>query len=508
MTADEPQRLHNVGLKPDMGETHPDGPQPSIPAKRKRGRPPGSKNKPKTETNGISYATPDDALPRSIPPETPKKSRKTVGDASNADRSARRKSARTLIERSLGDGVSDDEDVQGEDALAQRIWAADEDEMLDEGLEDDMEAEESAPVTPSKRRPGRPKGSGRKRSPEPPRDLPAHEQFFYQNRTGGVRTSNNTLSSLSLLNHDEYFALTQNHVDPHGRERDELKGLHSRSFAQWRFELSEGFNICLYGLGSKRKLVLRFAQWLDSQPKTEKQRQIVVVNGYVPNLSIRDILRTLAGAILSPGHVHELGNQPGEMLESLLSLSTGKGHTLKTTLIIHSIDSPALRRASTQSILGRLASHGSIHVVATADHPSFPLLWDSSLREAYNFLFHDCTTFDPYEVEVDVVESVHELLGRSGRRIGGKEGVAFVLKSLTENARSLYRVLIGEQLAGIEDGITTMEADDEAEDRDHTAPSRMQGGGGGGVEYRVLYQKAIEEFICGDEMSFRTLLKE
>jgi origin recognition complex subunit 2 len=42
----------------------------------------------------------------------------------------------------------------------------------------------------------------------------------------------------------------------------------------------------------------------------------------------------------------------------------------------------------------------------------------------------------------------------------------------------------------------------------------MAGGGaaGGGeevaVEYRMLYNKAVEEFICSSEMAFRTLLKE
>ena len=29
-----------------------------------------------------------------------------------------------------------------------------------------------------------------------------------------------------------------------------------------------------------------------------------------------------------------------------------------------------------------------------------------------------------------------------------------------------------------------------------------------GIDYRLLYQKASEEFICSSEMSFRTLLKE
>jgi len=29
-----------------------------------------------------------------------------------------------------------------------------------------------------------------------------------------------------------------------------------------------------------------------------------------------------------------------------------------------------------------------------------------------------------------------------------------------------------------------------------------------GVEYRVLYHKAVEEFVCSSEVGFRTLLKE
>jgi origin recognition complex subunit 2 len=29
-----------------------------------------------------------------------------------------------------------------------------------------------------------------------------------------------------------------------------------------------------------------------------------------------------------------------------------------------------------------------------------------------------------------------------------------------------------------------------------------------GVEYRTLYHKAVEEFVCSSEVNFRTLLKE
>ncbi len=65
--------------------------------------------------------------------------------------------------------------------------------------------------------------------------------------------------------------------------------------------------------------------------------------------------------------------------------------------------------------------------------------------------------------------------------------MGFVLRSLPENARNLYRVLISEILAGLDE----------------------EGGGeGGGLEYKVLYQKVVEEFICSNEMGFRGLLKE
>ena len=57
-------------------------------------------------------------------------------------------------------------------------------------------------------------------------------------------------------------------------------------------------------------------------------------------------------------------------------------------------------------------------------------------------------------------------------------------------------------------------------DEGHNSDDEMDGGGGGqdasgestrdeiGIEFRMLYQKATEEFIASSEMMFRTLLKE
>ncbi|KAI9829620.1 MAG: Origin recognition complex subunit 2 [Phylliscum demangeonii] len=460
------------------------------------------------------------------------------------------------VHNPLEDGDSLDE---GENELAENIWnelgASDAEEREDqangdreeeEGEEqekdDDDDADDhdgldtgpSTQATPSKRGRGRPRGSGRKKkSPTPPQDLPAHERYFFRNRAGGSKTSTHTLSSLSLLDHEEYFQLMGAYVDPHEPERAALQELHSRAFGQWRFEMSEGYSVCLHGWGSKRALMMAYAKWAAAAPKPAAARsdgdgdrasggagKIVVVNGFMPRLSMKEIINTIATALFGSHHPHRLGAQPGEMTEKLLGLlRLEDGNIAPITLIVHSLDSPTLRRLSIQSLFARLASHPSIRLLASTDHPACLLLWDSSLRQSFNFCFHDCTTFAPYDAaEIDVVDAVNDLLGRSGRPIAGKEGVAYVLKSLPENARNLYRVLVGEQLAGMEDGVAALaqqpdnDDDDNHNNYDHhtteAAPAAPAAGGDSGIEYRVLYHKAVEEFICSSEMAFRTLLKE
>lgn len=219
-----------------------------------------------------------------------------------AEHSARKKSVRRLVEDSIWDIPSDEEDLrEKEQELAREILdCVEEDEVKkrskhqarqehqenqerqkhqnhqehqdisENNSEDDRPPDPSRPFqslsTPQHRKTqARAKAPRSKRTPTPPPtvdELPPHELYFYQNRPGGNKTSNNTLGSVPMLNHEEYFSLTRDLVDSHQAERDFLHELHARSFPQWRFELSEGFSLCLYGWGSKRKLTNDFAEWL------------------------------------------------------------------------------------------------------------------------------------------------------------------------------------------------------------------------------------------------------
>lgn len=457
--------------KPDTDAT----PKP-IP--RRRGRPPknpvnGNTATPKA-TRTSNFGTP-------CKPSTPKFSAATPRAA---DRSARRKSTRALIEHVVGDELTDEEE---DETLARKIYDSSEDEDEDEHGQNSAVADISAideVATPSKT--PRPKGRPRKaRSPTPPPDLPPHELYFAHNKPGRAKTSGNTLASLALLTHDEYFTLVRDHQDHHAPDIEYLESLHAESFPQWSFELSQGFNLCLYGYGSKRRLLHKLAGHLHSRSRKDRGDKIVIINGYAPTTTMREILSTV-GAAIDPTQRITLA-QPPTMANAVLTHLAASSMTL--TLIVNSIDAPPLRKPGYQSALAQLAAHPRVRFVCSADTSDFTLLWDIGVRSALNLVFHDCTTFAPYAAELDVVDEVHELLGRNSHRVNGREGVAFVLRSLPENAKNLFRLLVGEVLIAMEEEGST---GDEAT----------------GIEYRMVYNKAVEEFICSSEMAFRTLLKE
>ena len=454
--------------------------------------------------------------------------------ATRNERSARRKSAKALQQRSEDNGSDEEEEDAHASELAKAILDGRDAEESDD---EETNAPTSSVATSPKKR-GRPKGKKRERTPSPPPDLPAHELYFFQNRTGSNKTSANTLQSHVLVDHEDYHTHLHSAADTHETDIKRLRALHKRGFDQWMFELSQDFSLCLYGYGSKRNLAMDFASHLHFHcPQPPK---IVVVNGYTPGLTLADILKAVIGALLGPKGKYDLPSKPESLASMAVELLT-QHPSPPLCLIVHSLDHPNLRaKAQIYPLLARLAAHRGMNLVATCDNPNFGLLWNSALLRDFSWLYHDATTFESYIAELDVVEEVNQLLGRGRRRLGGKDGVAYVLKSLPENARNLFRILVAEQLAlvdaeastvagadvnGLDDDILGAE-DEETAVRDQGTPSRRGRGrpqpkvkhrkpvikpvgpAPEGVEYRTLYNKAVEEFVCSSELNFRTLLKE
>ncbi|KAI1932447.1 Origin recognition complex subunit 2 [Ophidiomyces ophidiicola] len=439
---------------------------------------------------------------------TPKRSNRalnavenTPSRSRNADRSAKKKSLGILL------NPNDDDAWDGNEKLAQQIWDIQDDDVAEDELNWNQENVDALEKTDdASEEPGVSQNHGKqlrarrhRRTPTPEGDIPPHEKYFFQNRPGPVLTSGNTLSNLSLLTHEEYFEHLEKLPDKHSKNKESLLEIHARSFPQWNFELSQGFNVCLYGYGSKRSLLQMFADW--EYTRHMVPCPIVIVNGYTTNITIRSVFATIIQAVMGPDTPSKLGTQPTEVLDLLQSKLASNPPARPVLVLLNSIDAFSLRRQSHQALLARLASLPHINFVATADTPNFLLLWDISLRDQFNFAFHDCTTFSPYDIEFNVVDEVHSLLGRKVRRIGGKQGIGFVLKSLPENTRKLYRLLITELLMIMGD----QQHSENAEGDEPDTNSRQKDAA---IEWRSLFNKATEEFISSSELMFRTQLKE
>ena len=413
--------------------------------------------------------------------------------------------------------AADTDDWYGEQGLARDILreiqdsdqVSEEDDTVTVNVQEAADLDAAEPVstsvgTPSKKR-GRPKGSKTKRSPTPEGDLAPEEKYFWQNRPGPPQVSTNTFTGVKALRHEEYFEEMAKYRDHHEPDMQYLMRLHARSFPQWDFELGQGYNICLYGYGSKRSLIHNFAEWLTRS--LQPAPRIIVVNGYTAKLSIRTVISTIA-SVISEKRPLRLVGQPQEMLDTLLSHLDALTCSGRLLVMINSLDGHSLRRSTNQAVLARLAAHPGIGVVASVDTTTSTLMWNSTLRDQFNFVFHDCTTFAPYDAEFSAVDVVNDLLGRKDRRIGGREGINYVLKSLPETARSLYRILLTELLTLMLDGMGDIDEEDYDPDAEDNSRKKRHGDDEFGVEYRTLYQKASEEFICSSDMNFRFLLKE
>ncbi|KAK9433034.1 origin recognition complex subunit 2-domain-containing protein [Lipomyces doorenjongii] len=310
--------------------------------------------------------------------------------------------------------------------------------------------------------------------------------------------STNPISNLPALTSNEYITYVKEAEKYHKSSREALTKLHETLFAQWAFELSQGFNLVLYGAGSKRELVLSFAH------EYFYDTNVLVVNGYNPSTTIREVLAASAAILLDDLNV-KIPKAVPDVLSLIMNSQESKSfpyaaYKPKLVLLIHNIDGEAFRNDRSQSALSRLTAHNQVSLVATIDHINAPILWDSAKLSSFKFIWHDATTFASYTAETSFFDPL-TLGGGGGRNLNGGNvgpgnvGIRYVLESLTSNARGLYRVLISHQLQAVEDD--NGEAQDGRNDW-----SRF------GIEFKTLYQRCSEEFIVTNELNFRTMLTE
>ncbi|NXT00593.1 ORC2 protein, partial [Jacana jacana] len=345
--------------------------------------------------------------------------------------------------------------------------------------EDEEDQEEVSTVLSGQKTPAKSKAA----STPPPRNNLAKknkekkmsnlvEEYFEAHSSSKVHTSDRTLQKLRKrrLDQQTLHDLLKKAPLAYAAEIKELNQQHESLFSKWMLQLHLGFNIVLYGLGSKRDLLEKF------RTSVLQDSVHLVVNGYFPSITVRSILSSITEEVLD--HIGTF-RSPLDQLEFIIKRFK-EDSSLELYVLIHNLDSQMLRGERSQQILAQLSSLPSIYLIASIDHINAPLMWDQAKLSLYNWLWYETTTFSPYVEETSYENSL--LVQQSGSL--ALSSIMHVLRSLTPNARGIFRLLAQYQL----------------ENKDN--PSYP------GLSFQDFYQQCREAFLVNSDLTLRAQLTE
>ncbi|KAL7418825.1 Origin recognition complex subunit 2 [Cryptotrichosporon argae] len=342
----------------------------------------------------------------------------------------------------------------------------------------------------------------------------------------GARTSGASYASLARpLTQAQYDAYASGARGRRPGVARRLAGAAARA-AQYVTELEAGFNLLLYGYGSKRRLANALV------PALSARGHVVVVNGHFPQLTIRDVVGQVEDALAvpqaipAPPALAPLDRAVHRIYSFFLppaAIKPAQRQTYPTAdaplfLVLHNIDAPALRKPAAQAVLALLSSSPRIHLVATFDHLSTPLLFSSSLSHAaphafapgawdgtvpasrgFNWIYHATPTYDDYDVELKYQRLSASSALSSLAAAGGisEEGALQILRSVPPMALRLLKLLLMRQLAAL----PADAAGHAAQPAAPTAPPFA-------ADADLLQTAAREKFIAREEERFNALIGE
>ena len=187
--------------------------------------------------------------------------------------------------------------------------------------------------------------------------------------------------------------------------------------------------------------------------------------------------------------------------------------------ILDNIDGPAMRMGAVQKALAILAQLPGVSIVASVDHLHAFLMWDALQASRMRFVHHDMTTFAAYEAETEnevqnallarLIRMEAVVHGRGAGAGGGRasvRGILFVMKSLTETAKGVFRILAKEQLVQL--GGNLLDDEDEDDEYANDTEQQQQAAEQLGLSYHSFFEKCRSAFLTSSDMNFRTQMTE
>ncbi|PKI50658.1 origin of replication complex subunit 2 [Punica granatum] len=277
--------------------------------------------------------------------------------------------------------------------------------------------------------------------------------YFLAKESGSSssKKSGRKVSDIQVVDEQELIAAVANIEPKHEKEIAALKDSYKSSYSEWVFLLRCGFGLLFYGFGSKKALIEDFASTALSE------YTVVVVNGYLQSINVKQVVVTVAELLLEflksrkkspkanlPNLQQPFSSRSMEDLFSFLDGSWMEGNDCFVCVVIHNIDGPGLRDSDTQRCLAQLAACSNVRIIASIDHVNSPLLWDKKMvHTQFNWYWLHTPTYEPYKIE----GMFFPLILAHGNTTQSAKTATIVLQSLTPNAQSVFRVLAEYQMS-------------------------------------------------------------
>ena len=349
------------------------------------------------------------------------------------------------------------------------------------------------------------------------------DQYFTQSHKS-TRTSKNVFSNLlTPLTAEQYTSAIEGSTNRKEVKVPWLGTGRDLLFSRFLVQLEEGFNLLLYGTGSKREVLNALAKQIN-----RKRKDVVVLNAFTPGSSIKDLLASIESIpALQESETTQASGSGVDAQARRIDKFFASSPARELYTIIHNLDAAALRKSQAQSCLSILASNPRIHIVASADNIAFPQLWsfadifsrkpakaDANLTAApskgYSWLFHDVTTLAPYDFELAYADrssvkgasqaassrTQKDLPGTTATGLMTEVAARHILVSVTQKAKKLFALLGAKQLESM------AEAEASGSDDAQHDPQRIA------FDYSMLFNVARENFVATNDTAMRALMAE
>lgn len=219
--------------------------------------------------------------------------------------------------------------------------------------------------------------------------------------------------------------------------RDHLLTIIRSQFNQFRFELEFGFSLLFYGLGSKIEPIEEFC--IHGLPDCP----IIIVDALSYKFNSLEFGMQLK--------THLTGRAPTKDIEAdalYSSLCDDLSSSSKRTALLFC----GLDRVHSEDLklISMIAQEESLFFISMIENLDFiPQFIDARLQKRFNFVFHDITTFMPYNYELgalaDMANSKENSVELQKKSL---ETVKYVLSSLPAKSLKLLKHILDAQLKG------------------------------------------------------------